>query len=123
MAVSGPSVTDLLLTAQVRTTDNDDTGLIYRYQDVNNYSVAIFNPENRRVRIEEITDRTKTTLVEVTDVDPLIFNTLGFRNFALPVEVAVWVEQQNVRVFANGRLLTETTEAQVRGPNRRLLTQ
>ena len=112
LAINGPTVTDLLLTAQVRTTDDDDIGLIYRFRDANNFSVAVFNPQNQRVSIDEIEDGVRSTVEVITGIEPLIFNRIR-RPFGLPVEVAVWAEQENVRVFVNGRQVIATSEAPV----------
>ena len=104
IAVGGPEVVDFQLTAQLRSTDDDDIGLVFRFQDSNNFYVVVLSDENNRIEVKKRTGGTFSTLARIA-AHP-------YRK-GIPVELGIRVAQAHLQVFLNGRTVIEIDTPEV----------
>jgi Right handed beta helix region/Domain of Unknown Function (DUF1080) len=98
IALGGPDLVDFQLTAQLRSTDDDDIGLVFRFYDNNNFYVAVLNDEKDRIEVRKRTGGEFSTLARVA-ANPSIKG--------IPVELGIRVAQARLQVFLNGRTVIE----------------
>lgn len=104
IAINGPEVTDFQLTAQVRSTDDDDVGVVFRFQDRDNFSLVAFNTQKTRIQLQKRVGGQASTLQTVS---------LPAITTGIPFEVAVRARQERIQVFVNGRTVIDATDSLV----------
>ena len=104
IAVSGPDLVDFQLTADVRSTDNDDVGLVFRFQDENNFYQVALNDENDRIELRRRRAGTFTPLASIS---------ANLHIKGLPVQLGVRAQQAHLQVFLNGRPVVEADTDEV----------
>ena len=102
-AVHGPDVVDFQLTAQLRSTDDDDIGLVFRFQDANNYHVVTFNAEKARIELRQLTGGIFSTLAKVSTA-----YTIG-----IPFQVTIIAVQGRIQVVLNSQTIIDFSGAGV----------
>lgn len=106
IAINGPDITDFQLTAQLRSTDNDAIGLVFRFRGLDDYYFVEFNNQKGRVQLQKRAGGVVTPLKSAT---PFSF-TKG-----VPFEAAVRVRQNRIQVFVNGRTVIDFTDTDIIG--------
>jgi hypothetical protein len=100
IAVHGPNVLEFLMTAQLRTTDDDDIGLVFWYQDPGNFYVVTLNDQNDRIQVRRRLDGAFQTLANVTANSYIK---------GVPIELGIRAQQTRLQVYLNGRTVIDTT--------------
>lgn len=106
IAVNGPNVVDFLLTAQLRSTDDDDLGLVFRLQDGNNFYLVLLRYEPGKIELRKSVGGAFHTLASIS--------TNSFIK-GVPIEVGVRAEQTHLQVFLNGRTVIDVDAGEVTG--------
>lgn len=104
IAVHGPDLVDFLVTAEVRSGDDDDVGLVFRFQDADNYYVVTLNDQKDRILVRRRRAGQSKTLANVS-ANPYIRG--------VPVELGVLATQAHLQVFVNGRTVLEADTDEV----------
>ena len=106
IVVHGPNIVDFLLTAQLRTTDDDDIGLVFWFQDRDNFYFVTLNDQNDRIQLRKRAAGAFHTLASVTANSYIK---------GVPLEVGIRAQQTRLQVFLNGRTIIDTNVAEVTG--------
>lgn len=102
LAINGPEVANFQLTAQLRSTDDDAIGLVFRFHGPEDYYLVEFNAGQSRVQLKRRSGSTASVLKTTT---PFSF-TKG-----VPFEAAIRVREKRVQAFVNGRAVLDFTDS------------
>lgn len=103
LALHEPISSDIQLTAQLRTTDDDDIGLAFRAHDRNNLYFVTVNAQKSRVQLQKRVQGQSRMLGETT-FPPL--------PRGIPFEMSVRTQQNHLQAFINGRPVLEVSDAE-----------
>lgn len=102
-ALHEPTSGDIQLSAQLRTTDDDDVGLAVRAQDQDNLYFFTVNAEKTRVQFLKRAQGKISILSE----DRFLPLPKG-----IPFEMSIRAQQDHLQAFLNGRLVLEASDAE-----------
>lgn len=101
VAINGPAVGDFQLTAQLRSTDDDAIGFVFRFQNPEDYYVVEFHLQKNRVQLRKRSAN-----------DPLSTTTPFSFTEGVPFEASLRVQEKRILVFVNGRTVIDFTDAE-----------
>ncbi|MGE0682977.1 MAG: hypothetical protein AB7P69_19000, partial [Candidatus Binatia bacterium] len=102
-ALHEPTSSDVQLTAQLRTTDDDDIGLAFRAQNRDNLYFFAVNAGKSRVQLQKRV-RSETSILGEASFPPL--------PGGIPFEASIRAQQDHLQAFINGRLVLEASDAE-----------
>jgi hypothetical protein len=102
IVINRPEVSDFQLTAQLRSTDDDAIGFVFRFHDSSNYYFVEFHSQKSRIQLRKLSSGVASVLSTTTP-----FSLVK----GVPIEAAVRVQGTRVQVFVNGRVALDFTDS------------
>lgn len=102
IVINGPEVGDFQLTTQLRSTDDDAIGFVFRFHNPEDYYIVEFHLNKSRVQLRKS-----------SATDPLSTATPFSFTKGVPFEAGIRVREKRIQVFVNGRTVIDFTDAEV----------